>query len=202
MPPETARPAPPDAAALLRPFVVVVAVVGVMWAIEIIDWLPSVDLDRWGIRPRQVGGLTGIVASPFLHADFTHLLGNTIPFLVLGCIIAASGVQRFVQVSVIVAIIAGIGTWLIGPSHTIHIGASGMVFGYLGYLVARGAFERKVGSMLVSLAVLLLYGSLLWGLLPRPGISWQGHLFGLVGGVVAAWVIHRPAPPAAVAIER
>lgn len=180
----------------VRPFLVVFAMVAVMWVLEVIDLAPAVGLDGWGIRPRSLGGLLGIPLAPFLHAGFGHLLGNTIPFLVMGCVIAASGLQRFVQVTIIVTAIAGMGTWLIGPAHTVHIGASGLVFGYLAYLVTRGLFEHRIGHIVIGLLVLLFYGSLLWGLLPRPGISWQGHLFGLIGGVVAAWVIHGRAAPA------
>lgn len=187
-----------DTGELARPFVVVAAVAAAMWAVEIVDLIPGTDLDRWGIRPRQLAGLVGIATAPFLHAGLGHLLGNTIPFLVLGGIIAASGVQRFVQVTVITALVAGLGTWLIGPSGSDHIGASGLVFGYLGYLLARGVFARKLGQIAVGLVVLFFYGSILWGLFPRPGISWQGHLFGLLGGVLAAWVVHgRGDAPAA-----
>ncbi|WP_421120506.1 rhomboid family intramembrane serine protease [Aquihabitans daechungensis] len=192
-----ADPPRPSLAREIRPFLVVFAMAAVMWLVEIVDLAPHTPFDGWGIRPRSLRGLTGVAASPFLHDGFAHLIGNTIPFLVLGCIIAASGTQRFVQVTVIVAVFAGVGTWLVGPTHTVHIGASGLVFGYLTYLVARGFFEHHLGQILVGLIVFVFYGSLLWGLLPRPGISWQGHAFGAVGGVVAAWVIHRrPAPPA------
>ena len=173
-----------------RPYLVVLGMAAVMWIVELIDLLPSTDLDRWGIRPRELRGLTGIVTTPFLHADLTHLIENTIPFLVLGCIIAASGTQRFIQVTVITAVVAGLGTWLVGPSGTVHVGASGLVFGYLAYLIVRGAFERHLGYLAVGLVVLFLYGGVLWGLLPQPGISWQGHVFGALGGVLAAWVIH------------
>jgi membrane associated rhomboid family serine protease len=179
-----------------RPFVVVFGLVAVMWVLELIDTAPGVDLDGWGIRPRSFDGLVGIAASPFLHADLGHLLGNTIPFVVLGCVIAASGLQRTIQVTVIVALTAGIGTWLTGPTNTIHIGASGIVFGYLTYLIVRGFFGRHLGQALFGIVVFLFYGSLLWGLLPAPGISWQGHLFGAIGGVLAAWVIHRRPLPA------
>jgi membrane associated rhomboid family serine protease len=188
----------------LQPYLVVVAMAAVMWVVEIIDLLPGTDLDRWGIQPRALRGLTGIVAAPFLHDGLGHLIGNTVPFLVLGCIIASSGTRRFVQVTVIVGVFAGLGTWIFGPANTVHIGASGLVFGYLTYLVTRGFFERHIGQILVGLVVLFFYGSILWGLLPRPGISFTGHLFGAVGGVVAAWFIHRrpdapenasPAPP-------
>ncbi|HRW38583.1 MAG TPA: rhomboid family intramembrane serine protease [Aquihabitans sp.] len=180
----------PTVAELLRPFAVVALVAAAMWVEEVVDLLPHTPFDSWGIRPRQLRGVPGIALAPFLHDGFGHLLSNTVPFVVLGCIVAASGVQRFVQVAVIVAAIAGVGTWLTGPSRTIHIGASGVVFGLLTYLVARGAFERRLGHLAVALLVLIFYGSLLWGLLPRPGVSWQGHLFGALGGVVAAWVIH------------
>lgn len=180
----------PKASEALAPFLVVFAMAAVMWLVELIDLLPHTSFDRWGIRPRQLGGLTGIVLAPFLHDGFGHLIGNTIPFLVLGCIIAASGIQRFVQVTVIVGVIAGLGTWLIGPAHTVHIGASGLVFGYLTYLITRGVFQRHIGQIILGLIVVFFYGSILWGLLPRPGVSWQGHVFGAIGGVVAAWVIH------------
>ena len=187
-------PGAPSPADALRPFLVVGAMVAAMWAVEIVDLLPGTDLDRWGIQPRTARGLVGVATAPFLHAGFGHLLGNTIPFLLMGCVIAASGVQRFVQVTVIVAVVAALGTWLVGPAHTVHIGASGLVFGYLGYLVARGVIARHLGMLIVGALVLVVYGGILWGLLPAPGISWQGHLFGLLGGVLAAWVIHaRPA---------
>lgn len=180
----------------VMPYLVVFAMAAVMWLIEIVDLVPGTNLDQWGIRPRSVRGLTGIVAAPYLHDGFGHLIGNTVPFLVLGCIIAASGTQRFIQVTVIVGLFAGVGTWLFGQAYSIHIGASGLVFGYLTYLVARGFFERHIGQIVVGLIVFVFYGSLLWGLFPRPGISWQGHLFGSIGGVVAAWVIHGRRGPA------
>jgi membrane associated rhomboid family serine protease len=193
------RPSVPVGDAV-RPLLLVGLLVAIMWAVEVVDLLPRTPFDSLGIRPRQLRGLVGIPASPFLHDGFGHLLSNTIPFLVLGGIIAAAGVQRFVQVVVIVGVIAGVGTWLTGPSRTIHIGASGLVFGFLTYLIARGAFERRIGHFVVAALVLFFYGSILWGLLPRPGISWQGHLFGAIGGVVAAWVVHGrrgvPAPAA------
>ncbi len=174
----------------LRPYLVVGLLVAAMWAVELVDLIPGTDLDRWGIRPRQVEGLVGIPASPFLHSGFAHLLGNTIPFLVLGALIAASGLIRFLQVAGIVALVAGVGTWLIGPGGTVHIGASALVFGFLAYLLARGLFERRLAYLAIGVVVLLLYGSTLWGLVPRPGISWQGHLFGVVGGIVAARLLH------------
>lgn len=149
-----AEPARPTLAKEFRPFLVVFAMAAVMWLVELIDLLPHTPFDQWGIRPRSLRGLTGVAAAPFLHDGFGHLIGNTIPFLVLGCIIAASGIQRFIQVTVIVAVFAGVGTWLVGPTHTVHIGASGLVFGYLTYLVTRGFFEHHVGQIVVGLIVL------------------------------------------------
>ncbi len=184
-----------DVAGWLRPFVIVALLVSVMWAEEIVDLLPHTNFDRWGIRPRQLDGLVGIPLAPFLHAGFTHLLGNTFPFLILGGIIAASGVARFFRVAVIVALVSGIGTWLIGPAHTDHIGASGVVFGFLTYLLARGFYERRIGYVVVGAVVLFFYGGILWGVIPRDGISWQGHVFGAVGGVVAARVLHTKRDP-------
>lgn len=179
--------------AVVRPFIVVAMFVVVMWAVELIDLLPHTPFDAWGIQPRTSRGLVGIVTAPFLHAGFGHLIGNTVPFLVLGCIIAMSGVRRYLEVTAIVMVVAGLGAWLTGPSHTDHIGASGLVFGYVTFLLARGVFERKMTYLAGGLVVLFLYGGVLWGLLPKPGISWQGHIFGAIGGVVAARVLHSGA---------
>jgi len=174
----------------LRPYVVVALVVALMWAVEVVDLFPHTNFDRWGIRPRRLDGLVGILTSPFLHSGFPHLISNTIPFLVLGGIIATSGIARYFQVTVLIALVTGVGTWLIGPSGTDHIGASGIVFGYVTYLLARGVFERRLVYLAVGVAVVFLYGGVLWGLIPRPGISWQMHLFGAIGGVATAWVLH------------
>lgn len=173
-----------------RPFVVVGLLVAVMWVVEIIDTIPGTNFDRWGVRPRQLGGLVGIVTAPFLHSGFPHLISNTLPFLILGGLIATGGIAQYFKVTGIVALTAGLGTWLIGPARTDHIGASGIVFGYLTYLISRGLFERKLVYLAVGLGTLFLYGGVLWGLIPRPGISWQSHLFGAIGGVLAAWLLH------------
>lgn len=177
----------------LRPIVIVSLIASVMWIVELIDLIPGTNLDRWGIRPRELGGLVGIVTMPFLHGGLGHLISNTIPFVILGSLIAASGIGRYATVTVIITVVAGVGTWLLGPDHTVHIGASALVFGYLTYLLARGFYDRKPTYLLLGLVVLFLYGGVLWGILPRPGISWQGHLFGAVGGVVAARVVHTDA---------
>lgn len=170
--------------------IVVGVMLAVMWGEEVVDLVPGTRFNSWGIRPRSVHGLFGIVLAPFLHVSFAHLIGNTIPFAVLGCIIALGGVGRIVEVTVLVGVTSGLGVWLFGASNSVHLGASGLVFGYLTYLVARGVIARNVAWILGGLTVLVFYGGLFWGLLPHLGVSWQGHLFGAVGGVLAAWVLH------------
>ncbi|MCA0144519.1 rhomboid family intramembrane serine protease [Blastococcus sp. LR1] len=165
---------------------------GVMWVAEIVHVVLGGRLDLLGIEPREVDGLTGVVLAPFLHADFGHLAGNTVPFLVLGAVVALSGLARLLAVTVIVALVGGLGTWLFGADGSLHIGASGVVFGFAAYLVARGLFDRRLHYLAIGLLVAIVYGgTLLGGLLPSPGISWQGHLFGAVGGVLAARVLAR-----------
>jgi len=165
--------------------------VAIMWAVEILDQFVyrvglRQTLDIYGIYPRNVVGLRGILFAPFLHGNFPHLIGNTVPFLVLGWLIMLRETSDFFWVSLVSAFVSGLGTWMFGSS-AIHIGASGVVFGYLGYLLARGYFERSMTAIAISLFVGTLYGSLIWGVLPtRMGISWEGHLFGFLGGVLAA----------------
>ncbi|MEA2126364.1 MAG: hypothetical protein QOI80_3146 [Solirubrobacteraceae bacterium] len=159
----------------------------VMWVVEVINAIDHYSLDRFGIRPRAVDGLDGIVFSPFLHGSWGHLIGNTVPFAVLGGLIALSGLARVAAVTAVVAVVGGAGVWLFAQSHSLHIGASGIVFGYAGYLVARGLFTRSVLHIAVGAVVAAVWGTtLLSGLVPHDGISWQGHLFGGLGGVLAA----------------
>jgi membrane associated rhomboid family serine protease len=165
--------------------------VAVMWVAEIVDAV-AFNLDAHGIRPREIDGLQGIAFAPVLHGGFGHLVGNTVPFLVLGAAIALSGLMRIVAVTVIVMLVGGLGTWLTAASGTVHIGASGLVFGFAAYLVARGIFTRRALHIVMGVAVLLVYGgTLMLGLVPTPGVSWHGHAFGAVGGVVAAWLLDR-----------
>ena len=170
----------------------------IMWVLEVIDQIAGGRLDSAGIEPRDADGLDGIVFAPFLHAGFDHLIGNTIPFLLLGFAVALGGIARVIIVTAVVAVVGGLGTWLVAPANTVHIGASGIVFGYAAYLVARGAFSRSVGQILLGVVVLVVWGAtLLQGLVPETGISWQGHLFGAIGGVLAARLLHRRADRAA-----
>lgn len=166
---------------------VVLALAAVMWVSEVLDVILDHRLDEYGVQPRDADGLVGIVAAPFLHAGFGHLAGNSVPFLALGFGIALGGLVRVVAVTVIVALVAGAGTWLVGPENSIHVGASGVVFGYATYLISRGLFERNLVHLAVAAVVAVGYGGvLLGGLLPEEGVSWQGHLFGAIGGVLAA----------------
>ncbi|HYN52812.1 MAG TPA: rhomboid family intramembrane serine protease [Thermoleophilaceae bacterium] len=172
---------------------ILAAMVALMWVLEIVDLALDQRLDSYGIEPRDVDGLDGVVTAPFLHVGFGHLIGNTLPFVVMGVVIAFEGPLRLVGVTVIAALVSGLGTWLIAPADTIHLGASGVVFGYATYLIARGAFNRRFMELAIGAAVVVLWGgALLAGLEPQQGISWQGHLFGAIGGVVAARVLARP----------
>ncbi|MFI5732878.1 rhomboid family intramembrane serine protease [Kribbella sp. NPDC051587] len=169
--------------------------VGLMWLSEVIDTALNGRLDQYGIIARDPEGLVGIITSPFLHLGFGHLISNTLPLVTLGALIALSGAARLAAVTAIVAIIGGFGTWLISPPNTITIGASGVVFGYAAYLVARGIFNRRLTQVLVGVLVIGVWGSaLLGGLLPQDGISWQGHLFGAIAGILAAWLLADDKP--------
>jgi membrane associated rhomboid family serine protease len=171
----------------------------IMWVVECLNFVARGSLDQFGIVPRSPYGLAGIVLAPFLHASFTHLIANTLPYLTLGWLIVMRRIGDFVWVSLIAALAAGIGTWLVAPADTVHVGASGVIFGYLGFLLSRGYFERSLSSILLSILIGVVYGGLLWGMLPgQSGISWQGHVFGFVGGIAAARLLaqNRPGRPA------
>ena len=177
----------------------VVAMVGLMWMLEIVDVAADQRLDNYGIHPRDVDGLAEIFAAPFLHAGFGHLVSNTVPFLAMGAAIALGGLVRVALVTLIVALVSGLGTWLIAASNSVHLGASGVVFGYASYLVARGIFSRRLSELAIGVVVVAIWGiGLLQGLLPQERISWQAHLFGAIGGVIAASVLagRREAKPA------
>lgn len=165
-----------------------------MWVIEVVDFvLPMVDMDQFGIRPRTNQGLWGILLSPFLHVGFGHLLSNSLPFLLLGGLVMTGGRRRFLLLSLWVTILGGSGVWLLGGGHTVHLGASLVIFGYLGFLLSRGVVERSLGGVLLSLGLLFGYGGMLHGVLPgQPGISWLGHLCGFLAGIAGAWLLAVP----------
>ncbi len=167
--------------------------VAAMWILEIVDIGLGGALNAYGVRPHQLIGLRGILFAPFLHGSLGHLIANTLPFLILGWFVMLQETRDFFVVTAITMLVSGLGTWLIGSSNSVHIGASGLIFGYLGFLLLRGYFERNVPSILLSLVVGFLYGGTIWGVLPiQYGVSWQMHLFGFIGGVIAARLLARP----------
>lgn len=171
------------------------AMVGAMWVIEAINSLDNNALDRaGGIYPRNLDHLWAIFTSPFLHASFyPHLLDNTVPLLFMGVIIALRGARRLALVTLIVIVVGGLGTWLVSPAHEYIIGASGLVFGYATYLFARGIFNRNLLEIAVGLVVGVVWGgALIASVVPHAGVSWQDHVCGAVGGVVAAWLLSTP----------
>lgn len=175
----------------------------VMWALELLDVLLRGWLDGAGIQPRSADGLAGVLFAPLLHLGFSHLLANSIPLLLLGTLVAAGNRAAFWPVTATVVLLGGLGTWLIAPPATITIGASGLVFGYLGYLLVVGIRTRHWLDLLIGVVVLLVYGTMLLGALPwtvADGVSWQGHLCGALAGGFAAWWMadrhpRRPAAP-------
>ena len=167
--------------------VLLLSLLGAMWAIEILSLLPFTDPLRLGIRPRTLAGLSGLVCAPFLHASFAHLVANSLPFVILGGIVLLGGVRVFWRVTLFVMLAGGFGVWLVAGRGTNHIGASGLIFGYLGFLLARGFFEKSAPWMLAACVILVVYGGLLFGVMPtHAGVSWQSHLFGFLAGVGAA----------------
>lgn len=167
-----------------------VAILALLWGLELVDAIVfGGGLDAFGIHPRETLGLIGILASPFLHGGFGHLSSNTVGLLVFGTLVLMWDRREFLWVSLAATLIGGLGTWLVGAAGSVHIGASGVVFGYFGYVLARGFYERKFLSILISVVVALVFGGMLSGVVPGlagPGISWECHLFGLLGGVLVA----------------
>ena len=171
-------------------------VVALAWGLEVLDTILLGFLDRFGIQPRSFAGLPGVVTSPFLHLGFGHLISNTIPFLILGGIVLIGGRRVFLMATLFIIAVGGMALWTLGPGATNHLGTSGLIFGYLGFLLARGIVEKSSFWIVVSVGTLLLYGGMLSGVFPgQPGISWQGHLFGLVAGILAARVMFTREKP-------
>lgn len=165
-----------------------------MWILELLDQLSGNQLDQLGIHAREIDGMPEILTAPFLHAGWDHLISNSLPFVVLGFLVLLSGLARWLVSSLIIIVISGMTAWLLTPVHTIILGASGLIFGWLTYLLARGLWSRRPAQVVIAVLVLLVYGGLIWGLFPgNAGISWQAHLGGAVGGVLAAWLLHRRA---------
>lgn len=165
------------------------ATVGAMWVSLGVNALVGGALYQYGVVPRTITGLRGILFAPFIHANVAHLAANTIPFVLLGWLVMLQGRRLFGPVTLAAMVGSGLMSWLLGAPGSVHIGASGVIFGYLGYLMVTGWFRRNFWSVLVSVGVTAMWGGLVLGVLPgQPGISWQGHLGGFIGGVLAARV--------------
>ena len=175
------RPAWQQAALLTGGFVVV------LWVLEIVDAASGHPLDEYGVQPRAEDGLLGVVLAPMLHFGFDHLVSNTVPVLVLGFLTLATGVARGLAATAVIWVVGGLGVWLFAQPLSNHAGASVLIFGWIVYLVVRGFLNRRSIEIFIGVAVFLLYSSVLLGVLPgQPGVSWQGHLFGAIGGFLAA----------------
>ena len=170
----------------MRAFLLLVGFTIALWIVAGVDYSTNLDLKQYGILPRNVTGLRGIPLHIFLHQGFGHLLSNTGPLLILGGLTAFRGTRTLLGLSAFVVIFGGICVWVAGRT-AIHIGASGLVFGYFGYLVARGFYERSITSILIAVVVAFFYGGIIFGVLPLDGfVSWEGHFFGLLGGIIYA----------------
>ena len=171
---------------------IMLALLAWLWLLEVADTLTGHQLDNLGIHAQDVDGLPGIISAPFLHAGWDHLISNSVPFFVLGFLVLLGGLARWLLSSLISIITSGLAAWLLTPGEVVILGASGLIFGWLTYLLARGLWSRRPGQVAIAIGVLVLYGGLILGVLPgQAGVSWQAHLGGAVGGVLAAWLLHR-----------
>lgn len=183
--------------AFFRRAAALAAIVALLWAVHLLNWIVGYGLNpAFGLISRYLGGLDGVIALPLQHGSFAHLMGNTPPLLVMGGLLVATSTRALLPVSAVLIGFGGGLVWLFGSS-AIHIGASGLVFGWFGFLVARGFVDRSLITLGAALVVGVLYSSILWGVLPgQPGVSWEAHLFGVIAGVAAALLVrtHVHAP--------
>ncbi len=192
---ETAEPRRSFWRLLWTPIGLLVLALVVMWGIEIVDTLALGDrLQGNGILPRRQDGLDGIAWAPFLHSDFGHVASNSLPLVALGGLVAARGMRYWAWVTVTVMVVGGALTWALAGFGN-HIGASGVVFGYFGAILAAAVFERRLRALAPAVLVLVFYGGMVAGIVPQDFISWEGHLFGMFGGVVAAKAMAEPRRP-------
>ncbi|SCK51489.1 rhomboid family intramembrane serine protease [Streptomyces sp. WMMB 322] len=169
---------------------------GLLWLLEFVDQATGNALDTFGIIPRRQSELVDVIPAAFMHFGFGHLIANTVPLLVLGFLAALRGTGRFLAVALTIIVVSGFGVWLVAPDASNTAGASGLIFGLFGYLLVRGFVDRRITDVALGGVVAVFYGSILWGVLPtEAGVSWQGHLFGLIGGVVAAFMTSTARTP-------
>lgn len=184
---------------------VMVTILGVLWAVQLLNWAVGYHLSQdYGIRPRSLGSLPDIFTAPFLHFSWAHIEGNSGPLFIFGFLAAYRGVRKFLALTVLVVLASGLGAWFTEASHTVGAGASGVVFGYFGYIIVRGVFDRRKIDIVIGLVMALCFAYQFSVLLPAKGIGWQAHLFGFIGGIVGGWLFrdHRPVsagPPAVAA---
>ena len=176
----------------LGALLMMVAAVTVLWAVEIVNAVDDYGLDRFGLQPRETDGLWGVLTMPFLHASAGHMLSNTFPFVIIGWVVMLTGLRTWALVTTTIVVLGGLLTWLVAPSNSVIVGASGLVFGWLGYLLARAFFSRKIKWILTAVAVLFFFGTLLFGLFPtlNSNVSWQAHVCGFLAGAAIAFVLH------------
>jgi membrane associated rhomboid family serine protease len=181
------------ASRMVGAFVITVVLLGACWAVEVLNYADEGALStRYGIQAHNTGALWHIFTAPFLHANLDHIMANSVPLAILGFLAALRGVSRFIAVSLIIMVASGLGVWFLSSPGSVTVGASGLIFGYFGYLIARGFVERRPLDIVVGVLIALVYGTMIFGALPgQPGISWQAHMFGLIGGVLAAWLTRR-----------
>jgi len=186
------------ASRMLGAVTVTVLMLATCWGVEVLNYADEGTLStEYGIRAHSTGSIWHIFTAPFLHANLDHIMANSLPLAILGFLAASRGLGRFVTVSLIVIVVSGLSVWFLAAPGSVTVGASGLIFGYFGYLLARGFVEHRLMDIVIAFAVAVLYGTMLFGVLPgRPGISWQAHLFGLIGGMLAAWFTRRRAEAA------
>jgi membrane associated rhomboid family serine protease len=172
--------------------ILMAAFAAVLWVVQIINAVDDYRLDRFGLQPREVDGLWGVLTAPFLHSSYGHLLANTVPVILVGWVLMLAGLNTWAVVTGLVVVGGGLLTWLVGPADSVIVGASGMVFGWLGYLLARAYFSRRLKWIVVAVLVLIFFGTLLFGLIPsiNSDVSWQAHVCGFVAGVGAGALLH------------
>ena len=170
----------------------VIGLLVAIWLVALLNLMTGYSLNGWfGLEPRAVRGLDGVLLMPLLHGSLSHAAANTVPLVVLGGVVATTAERVALTATALIVLLGGFAVWVFGKS-AIHVGASGLIFGWFGFLVARGFIERRVLPMLVAAAVVLVYGTMIWGVLPgQPGVSWESHLFGALSGVLAAFVLRN-----------
>lgn len=176
--------------------IVTAAFVALLWVLEAIDTITFHALDALGVQSWRLGDLWSVLTHPLAHLDWQHLANNSALLLVLGFLVGLDGLRRWSVATAVPVLGSGLAAWALNPPGVNTLGASGLVFGWLTYLLVRGWYSRRVVDVLLAVVLFMVYGSVLWGVLPSdPTVSWQGHLGGAVGGVLAAWLVHRGRRP-------